>query len=119
MSVPKATVNKNYFSSAGEDEIRCARHGATMQAIPVAHRMDELANRHLGTRVLGADARHSLAAFLPREGVRHMSFRCGNRSRTGDSEAFGEAEQLARSLLRYCGQRRWSKEVEAAEGERG
>ncbi len=58
MSVPKATMNKNYFLPTGENKVRRAGQILSMQAKPEPKGMNQSSDGKFGFRVLGSDRPH-------------------------------------------------------------
>jgi len=71
MAVPKATMHKNYFLEARENEVRTTWKIAPVQAIAITKAMNKPPDEHLGTCVAVFDQSHALTALLWRQGIVH------------------------------------------------
>jgi len=60
--MPKAPVNENHFSAAGEHQVRLAREIFAMEPESIAQSVRKLAYRHLGLHPLARDAPHVFRA---------------------------------------------------------
>jgi hypothetical protein len=73
MTVPEASVDKDYTITRWKNEIGIARKIAAMKRVSKAQPVDYAADRHFGLGVLAADALHHGAAFGWREGVHNQT----------------------------------------------
>jgi hypothetical protein len=64
-------MHKDHRVATRENKVRPTRKVTFMQAIPITERMDEATNHEFGLRILGANARHSLASSRSRKRVSH------------------------------------------------
>ena len=62
MSVPEAAMHENDFSTRGKDDVRFARQIGPMQAVAIAHSMQQPTYDHLGLRIAALDRAHDFAA---------------------------------------------------------
>lgn len=69
MAMPKATVNEDHFSAWPEHKVGAARQILHMEAVAVAHCVDQPSDAHLWLGVFAADPAHDVAALAGREGV--------------------------------------------------
>ena len=69
MSVPETAVDENRFLAPGEHEIWLAWKGRCVEAIAIAHPVDELSNHLLSPTSLALDAGHTLAALVRCQGI--------------------------------------------------
>ncbi|MNN67294.1 hypothetical protein D3C81_1829200 [compost metagenome] len=69
MAMPEASIHKNYFLAAREDEVGLARQIFRMQTIPVIHAEYQAPHDELGLGVLAFDATHQPAAPLGGQSV--------------------------------------------------
>ena len=76
MSMPVTSAYLDNLLSRSKGEVRLSRKVLSVEAITIAHGMNEVAHSELGLGILGADTRHIPAAllyglghsFLPKEG---------------------------------------------------
>jgi hypothetical protein len=61
MPVPEAAMNEDHFASSWKNQIGTPWQACVVQHVPKAQPMNYSAYRHLGSRVLTADAPHARA----------------------------------------------------------
>ena len=71
VSMPKTSVDKNYFAAGLENEVRYARQPPIVKAISESHPMDHAANDHLRLGVTSTHTRHALTSLSFVESIRH------------------------------------------------
>lgn len=64
MAMPEATVNKNYLSESGENEIGATRKLVLVQAITIALRIQQSTNAYLDRGVLAFHRLHGSPSGL-------------------------------------------------------
>lgn len=69
VTMPEATMNKNYAAPGRKDQIRASRQICAMEAVPDVERADEPADNFLRTGIRGADTSHNGTAFFGRDGI--------------------------------------------------
>lgn len=62
--MPETTMNEYRFPPGRKDDVRISRQVSPMQAIAVAHTVQQAADDHFRLRVDTADTAHKLAALL-------------------------------------------------------
>jgi hypothetical protein len=67
--MPKATMNEDSFPARREDKVGFSGQVFAMKSIPIPEVEQRLTHRKLGTSVLAADARHSLATLGFRQSI--------------------------------------------------
>ena len=71
VTVPKATVHKQDLFPAREDKIGLARQVFAMQAITIAHPVDDPTNRHFGASILRPHPPHDSGTARRCDGVHY------------------------------------------------
>lgn len=71
MPVPEAAVDEDHGVMARQHEIGAAGQRPIMQAVTIAHRVDETPNNHLGLRICSADRPHVAASLCWRQNICH------------------------------------------------
>src|SRR5262245_44174614 len=89
--MPEATVHKDGFAAAGENQVRLPRQIAAVEPVAIAQREGELAYQTLGRGVLALHRAHDLRALLRVEGI-----------------ALRPHVRLGADGARASGERRWS-----------
>ncbi len=64
MAMPEAAVDEDHFFPAAENEIRATWKDLTMEAVTIALRMEEPADKHLGASVLALYRLHCAMSCL-------------------------------------------------------